>query len=126
MESLNRKKVRKLNDSYIEKQAALTEQRQQSSKGIRRRLIALAIFVTVVFVVTGYALHTQNSVLQGKLQKKELLDAELTTLEMIERDLNYEIRNLNDLEYISEVARRDYFLTKPGEIIFKLPAISSD
>ncbi|UTW70561.1 septum formation initiator family protein [Anaerobacillus sp. HL2] len=34
-----------------------------------------------------------------------------------------EIKNLNDLEYISEIARRDYYLTKPGEIIFKVPAI---
>ncbi|MCT8136381.1 septum formation initiator family protein [Anaerobacillus sp. CMMVII] len=77
-------------------------------------------------VITIFTLHSQNSVLEQKLEKKQLLEKEMAKLELMERDLYDEIANLNNLEYISEIARRDYFLSKPGEIIFKVTPTSSD
>lgn len=54
------------------------------------------------------------------------MDEELASLkEQVKRaqerqeELNREIELLGDPEYIAEIARRDYFLSKEGEIIFK-------
>lgn len=126
MERAQQRKVRELNSHYIEKHETLLEQQSKSQRGLIRRLSALALFVMIVIGVSAFTLHVNNGVLEEKLEKKMRLDEELAQLSIIERDLKDEIKNLNDLEYISEIARRDYYLTKPGEIIFKVSPTTSD
>ncbi len=36
-------------------------------------------------------------------------------------DLIYQLRRLEDEDYIAEIARRDYFMSNEGEIIFIVP-----
>lgn len=126
MKNGQQRKVSEINSRYIEQQEKNTEIKSRSKKGLFRRLSALGIFVVVVLVITGITLHSQNSVLERKIERKQALEMELAQLELEERDLKDEINNLHDLEYISEIARRDYYLTKPGEIIFKVAPYSSD
>lgn len=126
MKSVQQRKVRELNSHYIEQHETQMEQKSKSKKGLVRRLSALSVFVVFVIALTVITLHSQKTVLGEKIEKKQLLDQELAKLELVERDLRDEIENLNNLEYISEIARRDYFLSKPGEIIFKVTQTSSD
>jgi cell division protein DivIC len=126
MKSVQQRKVRELNSHYIEQHETQMEQKSKSRKGLVRRLSALSFFVVFVLMLTVITLQSQNTVLGEKLEKKELLEEELAKLELDERDLRDEIDNLNNLEYISEIARRDYFLSRPGEIIFKVTQTSSD
>ncbi|OIJ14454.1 hypothetical protein BKP35_06795 [Anaerobacillus arseniciselenatis] len=126
MKNGQQRKVSEINSRYIEQQEKNTEIKSRSKKGLFRRLSALGIFVVVVLVITGITLHSQSSVLERKIERKQALEMELAQLELEERDLKDEINNLHDLEYISEIARRDYYLTKPGEIIFKVAPYSSD
>ncbi|WP_370314439.1 FtsB family cell division protein [Guptibacillus hwajinpoensis] len=61
---------------------------------------------------------------EKNLQQKQA-EEELTKLKDQEKYLTEEIEKLNDLDYIGELARRDYFMSKPGETIFKLPSSSN-
>lgn len=126
MKSTQQRKVRELNSHYIEQHETQMEQKTKSKKGLVRRLSALGVFVIFVIALTVITLHSQKTVLGEKIEKKQLLDQELAKLELVERDLRDEIENLNNLDYISEIARRDYYLSKPGEIIFKVTQTSSD
>lgn len=126
MKGIQQRKVRELNSHYIEQHESKIEQQTKRNKGIVRRLSALGLFVITVAVITVLTLQSQNNILQQKLEKKGQLENELAQLQLVERDLTEEIKNLNDFEYISEIARRDYYLTKPGEIIFKVPTVTSD
>ncbi|QOY37474.1 FtsB family cell division protein [Anaerobacillus isosaccharinicus] len=126
MKSAQQRKVRELNSHYIEQHETQMEQKSKSKKGLVRRLSALGVFVVFVIALTVITLHSQKTVLGEKIEKKQLLDQELAKLELVERDLRDEIENLNNLNYISEIARRDYYLSKPGEIIFKVTQSSSD
>ncbi|OIJ20512.1 hypothetical protein BKP45_08880 [Anaerobacillus alkalidiazotrophicus] len=126
MNSAQQRNVRELNSHYIEQHDKKIEQKSISNKGLVRRLSALGLFVATVMVATVITLQSQHTVLSQKIEKKQYLENELVQLQLVERDLIDEIENLNSLEYIAEIARRDYFLTKPGEIIFKLPTITSD
>jgi cell division protein DivIC len=126
MKSAQQKKVKELNSHYIEQQEIVREQKSKGKKGLVRRLNCLGIFVAIIILVTGLTLHSQASVLENKLEKTEQLAAEFAYVQLVERDLQDEIASLNNLEYISEIARRDYYLTKPGEIIFKVTTNSSD
>lgn len=102
------------------------EKNSKRQKGIVRRLSTLGIFVIIAILVTTLTLQSQKNVLENKLEKKQQLETEVAHIQLIERDLQDEIENLNNLEYISEIARRDYYLTKPGEIIFKVTPTTSD
>lgn len=124
--SQRQRKVRELNSPYIEQHETELKLKSSGKKGIFRRLTALGIFVIVAAIVTAFTLHSQQTVLDQKLEKKYMLENQLASLQLEERDLKDEIHKLNDLEYISEIARRDYYLTKPGEIIFKIATSPSD
>ena len=126
MKNGQQRNVRELKSEYIEQHESNIKLKSQSKKGLVRRLSALGVFVVVVLVMTVITLHSQNSVLEKKLEKKYVLEQELAQLHLEERDLKDEIGKLHDMEYISEIARRDYYLTKPGEIIFKVTPNSSD
>lgn len=126
MKSAQQGKVKELNSYYIEQQQKVISQKSKTHKGFIRRLSVLGIFVAIVIVVTGLTLYSQKSILDDKLAKNEQLEADFAYQQLVERDLHDEIESLNNLEYISEIARRDYYLTKPGEIIFKVSPITSD
>lgn len=126
MKSAEQRKVRELNSYYRVQQEIAIEKNSKNKKLLARRLGALGIFVVIVILVTTFTLQSQKSVLENKLEKKQQLETEVAHLMLIERDLKDEVENLNNLEYISEIARRDYYLTKPGEIIFKVTPMTSD
>lgn len=122
----DQRKVRELNSYYRGQQEIAIEENSKSQKLLFRRLGALGIFVVIAILVTTLTLQSQKSVLENKLEKKQQLETEVAHIQLIERDLHDEVKNLNNLEYISEIARRDYYLTKPGEIIFKVTPMTSD
>lgn len=124
--SAQHKKVRQFQSHLVEQHEIEMEMKSRKKRGLFRRLCALSVFVIVVAVTTVLTLHSQNSVFEQKREQKELLEKELNKLVLLERDLLDEAQNLTNLEYISEIARRDYFLTKPGEIIFKVTNTPSD
>lgn len=126
MKSTQQRKVREFNSYYREQQEIAMEKNSKRQKGIVRRLSTLGIFLIIAILVTTLTLQSQKSVLENKLEKKQQLETEVAHIQLIERDLQDEVENLNNLEYISEIARRDYYLTKPGEIIFKVTPTTSD
>lgn len=126
IKSTQQRKVREFNSYYREQQEIAMEKNSKRQKGIVRRLSTLGIFVIIAILVTTLTLQSQKNVLENKLEKKQQLETEVAHIQLIERDLQDEIENLNNLEYISEIARRDYYLTKPGEIIFKVTPTTSD
>lgn len=126
IKSAQQRKVREFNSYYREQQEIAIEKISNSQKLLVRRLCALGIFVVIAISVTTLTLQSQKSVLENKLEIKQQLKTEVAQVQLIERDLQDEVENLNNLEYISEIARRDYYLTKPGETIFKVTPMTSD
>lgn len=90
------------------------------NKFVRRRLILFGIIAGSIGGSLIYSLVTQANILKEKTEQRERLQAQLIQLEKNEKELNQEIENLNDPEYLGKLARRDYFLSKKGEIIFQL------
>ncbi|MGJ9385068.1 cell division protein [Salipaludibacillus neizhouensis] len=119
-------KVRQLTSEYMEKQELLTQQRKRRRKGLVRRLSVFAVLMIIFFSITGVTLFQQQSSIQQQEVEQEQLDKTLSLMEKEQSHLTEEIQWLQDPEYIAELARRDYFLTKPGETLFQLPRTSSD
>ena len=121
MGSLRNKKIAKIQSSYIEQREKKLQQKMKNRIGLKRRLIAFAIVALVFLGVTVSTMLSQTSALNEKQEKKEKLTTKLHSLEKEQQLLEEEIIKLNDDEYIAKIARRDYFLSNEGEVIFNLP-----
>ncbi|KHF38326.1 cell division protein [Halalkalibacter okhensis] len=119
-------RVREMDKSYIQQREQELEMAARKRRGLFRRLTVLAIFVVALGSIACVSIYTQASSLEGKRQEQAALEEELKKLQLEEARLREDIKNYNDLDYIAEIARRDYYLTKPGETLFKLPESSSN
>lgn len=90
----------------------------------RRRLIQRLVFVLTVVLVLFGALTTyhikQRITYAEKQVEYETLVEEMSALEREKGMLEEEINLLNDDEYILDIARTNYFLSKKGELIFQV------
>ncbi|MFS0673872.1 FtsB family cell division protein [Ornithinibacillus sp. 179-J 7C1 HS] len=116
-----KKTVTKLNSQYMDQYDAYIERQKRKKQRLFRRL---ALFLVVVAIAAGSmaVYHFQQRALHAeKLEEYKQLQEELADLEKKEKKYKEEIQLLNDEEYILEIARTKYFLSKEGELIFKTP-----
>ncbi|MFZ4454526.1 FtsB family cell division protein [Salibacterium aidingense] len=125
----DKKKVTKINRSFVQEEEKKRERQQTAAgkhrRGLIRRLTALSVAGVLLAVVFTVLLTSQWSALEAKKAERAQLEQKMEELKAEEAHLKQEIENYNDLDYIAEIARRDYYLTKPGETLFKLPDESS-
>lgn len=96
-------------------------QRQQLQKRrLIQRLITIGIIFTIAFAVLISYHVKQRTLYAEKASEHEALTTEMTELEKEKKALLEEIDLLNDEEYILDIARTNYFLSKEGELIFQI------
>jgi cell division protein DivIC len=118
---LHKNNVTKLQSSYV---LAQEEKEKKASK--RRRIVVVRFtFLSAILMALSsvflYALHSQSADIEAKIEDKKKLEQKLETLEKQQKRLEEEIKKLHDDDYIAELARKKYFLSKEGEIIFTVP-----
>lgn len=126
MNSLRKKNVTKMENAYVvqqEKKAAMIDKRQ---RGLKRRLTLYAVCAAIFTVLAVSTLISQHNTLQEKTLQREKAENQLANLKQDEKVLKTEIVKLNDDEYVAKLVRKDYFLSKEGEIIFNLPNDKED
>lgn len=116
-----RSKVKKIQTSYV-----IQQEKQEHKKARRRKkkMVRFSIVATVALAASSLFLYTmmvQSSAIDEQLKTKEQLEEKLRTLQQDEKRLKEEVEKLNDDKYIAELARKQYFLSKEGEIIFITP-----
>ncbi|GGD28101.1 FtsB family cell division protein [Pontibacillus salipaludis] len=116
-----RDSVAKIDSGYVKQYDAYVERQHKKKKRLIRRL---ALFTIASLLLLGGLLtyHIQQRNLYAEKQAKyEELQEEMDLLEKQEKDFKEEIKLLNDEEYVLQIARTNYFFSKEGEIIFKIP-----
>lgn len=116
--------VKVLNNEYYRQQTSANEKRQKEylvERKHRRRmhiLLAFALIVTLICSVQIVKNYTQarqiNS--QTRAAKKEL-----TGQKAQNADLNLQVKQLKDPEYLQKYIRERYFYSKKHETIYNLP-----
>lgn len=117
---MGQKRVYKMQSEYMDQYAAQQKRAQRRKKALVRRLIVFGfLFAAIVFVMVHFHVN-QRTLLADKQIEYEHLQGEMTQLKQDETELIEEINLLNDEEYILDIARTSYFLSKEGELIFQL------
>ncbi len=84
------------------------------------RLYLLAVGMLVFLFWAGSEWFDQQAVIEDQQADLAKVRAEAEAATERHRELQEQIDRLHDPDYIAEVARRDYFLTKEGEMIFNV------
>ncbi|WP_404406658.1 septum formation initiator family protein [Jeotgalibacillus malaysiensis] len=118
---MGKPRVRSIENQYTAAHERKEHNRKSHKKRLARRLTAFFTMAAVVSGVLISSMVTQASVLEDKQNEKSQLEQKIVELDKQEENLRNEIVKLNDDEYIAKLARRDYFLSDSGEIIFTIP-----
>lgn len=117
----SRKNVTSIENQYTAEQNYSEQRKARHKKRLIRRLSFFIVFAVVVSGLLVSSMVTRANVLEEKKAEKIQLEEQIVSLKSDEKKLKNEIEKLNDDEYIAKLARRDYFLSDDGEIIFNIP-----
>src|SRR5699024_10115689 len=110
--------IARIKSDYMKQYDAQIRREKRRQKKIFRRIMASALIVTLVLGgLTVYNLKQRSSQADIKTQNSEL-KTETAELEKEDKNLTGEISLLNNDEYVLELARTNYFLSKEDELIF--------
>ena len=114
------KRVTKIKSDYMNQYDVQMERNRRRKRKLIQRLIIVSTAVVIFLgVMTSY--HFKQRAQYGEQQEQsDALIEEIANLEMEEKELLEEINLLNDEEYILDIARTNYFLSKKGELIFQV------
>ncbi|WP_270182897.1 FtsB family cell division protein [Alkalihalobacillus sp. CinArs1] len=118
-------KVTEVHSDYHKEKQLQDKVKERRRRGLIRRLIAFAVPALVLTILFISVFTSQAATIKEKQIQQKQAEEELVKLEQQEKYLKEEIKKLNNLDYIGELARRDYSMSKPGETIFKLPSSSN-
>lgn len=123
--SKREQRIYSIRSEYMEQYERQQKRNQRRKRSLIQRLVIAGVLMlaTVAYMV-HYHLE-QRSVYSEKLKEYEALQSEMSELKKTEEELKEEIKLLSDEDYILEIARTNYFLTKEGELIFLLDDVDS-
>ncbi|CEG29561.1 FtsB family cell division protein [Bacillus sp. B-jedd] len=121
MEAPKKRNVARIRNEYAESKYYTEELASKKRKALARRLATFSLLAVLFAFFMISSIYSRAEALDEKKAEKIMLEKKLSELNR-ERDiLNEEIIKLNDDEYIAKLARKEYFLSDKGEIIFTLP-----
>lgn len=116
----NKKTVTRLDSLYMQQYDAYIERQKRRRKQLMRRLVIFSILA--MFVIGSMATyHIKQRVVQAeKSEQYEQYKKDLASLQKEEKHFLEEINLLKNDDYVLDLARKNYFFSKEGELIFKV------
>ncbi|WP_169057700.1 FtsB family cell division protein [Bacillus pumilus] len=117
---MNKRKrnIAQIQNDYQKQMEQQAQRLKRKRRGLLRRLTVFGVIVLMFAVLVTSALWSQSYSLKEKEEKKVALEKELKQLQTKQEDISDEIKKLKSKEYVLELARRDYYMSKKGEKIF--------
>lgn len=117
----DKREVTSIRNDYV--RSIETEEKRKSAHRVRlmRRLAVFGFVVLMATIWIGSTIYAQTQTISEKVQLREEALLELEKVEKQQNQLEEQILLLNDEEYLAKLARKDYFLSEEGEIIFTTP-----
>lgn len=94
---------------------------KQKYKGTRRRLRLLMVVILCFMGWAGITLWDQTVQVNAKLAQLGELEGELADKKQRNEDYRTEIKRLNDDEYIEQIVRKHFQMTRPGDTLYIVP-----
>ncbi|QQD84669.1 MULTISPECIES: septum formation initiator family protein [Jeotgalicoccus] len=117
---MNNKVVRLLNN-YTKKRDSEKKQLKTEARVSRRRALVFGSVLMIIVIVLLMIGINQKKANQELEQEVAATSEVLDNKNKQHSDLEQQIKQLNDDNYILRIARSEFFLSEEGELIFNLP-----
>lgn len=113
--------VASIRNDYV-RSVERNEKRQMAHKvRLFRRLAVFGLVVMLATIWIGSTIYAQSQTMTEKEQLREEAQFALKEAEKEQIQLKEQIILLNDDEFIAKLAKKEFFVSEKGEIIFTLP-----
>lgn len=113
--------VTQIRSDYVASREVYEKVQRKRKKGLIRRLAVFVILLGLVIFGMVRVLHAQSVKLDKMEAEKEHLQKQLTSTKEEQQKLKQQIQRLNDDDYLGKLARKNFYMSKDGEIIFTTP-----
>ena len=86
-----------------------------------KRIATFGLISIITIVLTSIALGSVFIEIIDKYQEKNELEDKLIALEEEKKNLENNVKKLEDPDYLARYAREKYFYSKDGELILRIP-----
>ena len=86
-----------------------------------KRIATFGVISIVIVVMTSIALGSLFLDILDKYNEKKNLESKLVALQDKQKELEQDVKKLEDPEYLARYAREKYFYSKDGELILRIP-----
>ncbi len=117
----NQTKLATMKSDFVSLEEEKRKKREKKRRALNRRLVVIMVLFAIALSSVIYLKISKEKAYNKKLAQQQQLEAEYQALQEEETELSQEIVNLNSEEYIGKLARKEYYLSKPGETIFTIP-----
>ena len=121
MSSVGDKNIAKMQTTYVHQQEIAEIASARKRKLLFRRLSLFLVFAALMSYLMITSFISQSSTLDKKVAQKKQLEQQMTQLKKQQEILKEDIVKLNDDDYLAKLARKEYFFSENGEIIFNIP-----
>ena len=121
MSVAGKRKVAKIESTYVNEQEAAGLAVARKRKLLLRRLSLFFVFAIFASYFMISSILSQASVIDEKKAQKKQLEKEFSELKQQQTVLKENIAKLNDDDYIAKLARKNFFMSNQNEIIFHIP-----
>lgn len=121
MSSVGDKNIAKIQTTYVHQQEIAEIASARKRKLLFRRLSLFLVFAALMSYLMITSFISQSSTLDKKVAQKKQLQQQMTQLKKQQEILKEDIVKLNDDDYLAKLARKEYFFSENGEIIFNIP-----
>lgn len=116
-----KREVTSIRNDYVRSVEMEGQRKKAHRVRLMRRLSVFGIMVLMATIWVGSTIYAQSQTISEKEQLREETLLKLEEVEKEQNQLEEQILLLNDEEYLAKLARKDYFLSDEGEIIFTTP-----
>lgn len=86
-----------------------------------RRMVTFGVASFLLIILISITLFSVFTEILDKYREKHELENELIALKEKEKELENDVKKLEDPEYLARYAREKYFYSKDGELIIRIP-----
>ncbi|MBQ8472510.1 MAG: septum formation initiator family protein [Bacilli bacterium] len=86
-----------------------------------KRIMTFGLFSVLLITLVIFTLLSVFVEIVDKYQEKQELENRLVNLEQKQKQLETDVKKLEDPEYLARYAREKYFYSKDGELIIRIP-----
>jgi cell division protein DivIC len=121
MGAQQKRKVSKIQTTYVQQQEYAEIASARKRKLLLRRLAMFFVFASILSYLMVSSYISQTTKLNAIKAEKKQMDNQLTKVNKQQDILKEDIIKLNDDDYIAKLARKEYFFSEKNEIIFTIP-----